>query len=108
MTWDHNTETLYWAQFYPMGMSNLQMTLQKVDPATGACTQVGTLSAETCAMFAPLSEEAAAKEAHANVPVIDRDEVGAPVLRDDTVVMSVGSAGPSCTIWTPGTPPTRM
>ena len=92
MTWDHNTETLYWAQFYPMGMSNLQMTLQKVDPATGACTQVGTLSAETCAMFAPLSEEAAAKEAHANVPVIDRDEVGAPVLRDDTVVMSVGSA----------------
>ena len=75
-----------------MGMSNLQMTLQKVDPATGACTQVGTLSAETCAMFAPLSEEAAAKEAHANVPVIDRDEVGAPVLRDDTVVMSVGSA----------------
>ena len=36
--------------------------------------------------------EAAAKEAHANVPVIDRDEVGAPVLRDDTVVMSVGSA----------------
>lgn len=43
-------------------------------------------------MFAPLSEEAAAKEAHANVPVIDRDEVGAPVLRDDTVVMSVGSA----------------
>ena len=58
MTWDHNTETLYWAQFYPMGMSNLQTTLQKVDPATGACTQVGTLSAETCAMFAPLSEEA--------------------------------------------------
>lgn len=92
MTWDHNTETLYWAQFYPMGMSNLQTTLQKVDPATGACTQVGTLSAETCAMFAPLSEEAAAKEAHANVPVIDRDEVGAPVLRNDTVVMSVGSA----------------
>ena len=91
MTWDHNTETLYWAQFYPMGLSNLQMTLQQVDPATGACTQVGTFSAETCAMFAPLGEEAAAKETHANVPVMDRNVVGTPLLRDDTVVMSVGS-----------------
>ena len=43
-------------------------------------------------LTAALFFKAAAKEAHANVPVIDRDEVGAPVLRDDTVVMSVGSA----------------
>ncbi len=91
MTWDHNTETLYWAQFYPKGVNTIEMTLQQVDPATGACTQVGTLSAETCAMFAPLSAEAAAKEAHANVPEMDNNTVGRPVLRDDTVVMSVGS-----------------
>ena len=91
MTWDHNTESLYWAQFYPKGMTNMEITLQKVDPTTGACTQVGTLSGETCAMFAPLTAESAAKEAHANVPEIDRNVVGTPLLRDETVVMSVGA-----------------
>lgn len=90
MTWDHNTETLYWAQFYPRTMHTLEMTLQQVDPKTGKCTQVGTLSGETSAMFAPLSAEAAGKESHANVPEFNRDTVGCPVLRDSIITMNVG------------------
>lgn len=89
MTWDHNTETLYWARFAPAGW-NLECQLLTVDPASAQCTQVGTLSGETCALFAPLRDEAAALEAHANVPEMDSSVIGTPVLRDEALTMNVG------------------
>ena len=89
MTWDHNTETLYWARFAPDGW-DLYCELLTVDPATAACTKVGTLSGETCALVAPLTAETAALEAHANVPEMDSSIIGTPLLRDDVVTMNVG------------------
>lgn len=91
MTWDHNTETLYWAHFNASGIGRIESTLERIDPATGACTRVGTLSGETCCLFAPLGDAAAALETHANVPEMSPDEVGTPVLRDDAITMNVGS-----------------
>ena len=91
MTWDHNTETLYWAHFNASGIGQIESTLERIDPATGACTRVGTLSGETCCLFAPLGDAAAALETHANVPEMSPDEVGTPVLRDDAITMNVGS-----------------
>ena len=100
MTWDHNAETLYWARFAPVGVFDLECQLIKIDPANVttneegqnfvSCEQVGTLSGETCALFAPLSEESAAKPEHANVPEMDTSVVGTPILRDDVVTMNVG------------------
>ena len=90
MAWDHNTETLYWARFDAQNVFNMDFQLLTVDPETAACTQVGTLSGETCALFAPLSEEAAAKEEHANVPEFDTTVIGRPILRDDVLTMNVG------------------
>ncbi len=100
MTWDHNAEALYWARFAPVGVFDLECQLIKIDPTNvtttedGAsmvdCQQVGTLSGETCALFAPLSEEAAAKDEHANIPVMDPSVVGTPILRDNAVTMNVG------------------
>ena len=90
MTWDHNSEKLYWARFDAAGMFSMEAQLVEVDHETGACTVVGTLSGETCALFAPLTAESAALEAHSNVPDMDSSVVGTPVLRDATVTMNVG------------------
>ena len=91
MTWDHNTESLYWARFAPTGAFTTVSELVKVDPETAECTSVGTLVTETCALFAPLTAETAAKEEHANVPAMDSSVVGRPLIRDDVVTMNVGS-----------------
>ncbi len=90
MTWDHNTETLRWARFAPIGVLDLACELYTVNPETAEVTQTGTLSGETCALFAPLTEEAAAKPEHANVPVMDTSIVGTPILRDEVLTMNVG------------------
>ena len=94
MAWDHNTETLYWARFDVKGFMNMECQLLNVDPATAECVQVGTLSGETCALFAPLTAESAAKEEHANVPEMDTTVVGRPILRDDVLTINLGSVKP--------------
>ncbi len=91
MTWDHNTESLYWARFAPVGAFNFEVTLEKVDPETAECQRVGTLASETCALFAPLTAETAAKPEHSNVPDMDPNEVGTPVVRMSVATMNVGS-----------------
>lgn len=89
MTWDHNTETLYWARFAAENMNPVSW-LMTVDTETAVCTQVGTLSGETCALFAPLTAESAAKEAHINVPEMDSSIPGMPQLHDQGITMNVG------------------
>ena len=102
MTWDHNTEKLYWARFTVEGM-NLVSELIEVaveeseetdeygDPVYDiTCTKLGNLTSETCALFAPLSETSAAKEEHSNVPEMDSSVVGTPILRESTVTMNIG------------------
>lgn len=90
MAWDHNSEKLYWAQFYAEGWSTMESNLIEVNPETAECTVVGTLSNETCAMFAPLSAESAAKEEHANVPAFNVEEAGQPTLSMSVLTMSKG------------------
>ena len=90
MTWDHNAEKLYWARFDAAGMFSMESELIEINPETAEASVVGTLTGETCALFAPLTEESAAKEEHSNVPSMDTSEIGTPVLRDDTVTMNVG------------------
>ena len=100
MAWDHNTEALYWARFAPVGAFSVECQLIEIDPADVTttedglsfvgCKQLGTLSGETCALFAPMSDETAAKAEHANVPVMDTSVVGRPILRDDVLTMNVG------------------
>ena len=89
MTWDHNAEKLYWARF-DGGASFTESELVEVNPETGEAAVVGTLSGETCALFAPLNKETAATEPHTNVPEMDDTVVGTPILRDATVTMSLG------------------
>ncbi len=91
MTWDHNTETLYWARFAPVGAFDFEVTLEKVNPETAECQRAGTLTSETCALFAPLSAETAAKEEHRNVPDMNPDEIGTPIVRMSVATMNVGS-----------------
>ena len=103
MTWDHNTEKLYWARMALEGYTPVS-ELYVVDPdrieettdeegeviATTVHTEkVGTLSGEISGLFAPLSAEAAAKEEHANIPEMDPETVGTPILRDSVVTMNV-------------------
>lgn len=100
MTWDHNSEKLYWARF-DGGASFTESELIEVDPTVVtedengdpmvSAVKVGNLSGETCGLFAPLTEETAAKPEHANVPETDDSVVGTPILRDSTVTMSLGS-----------------
>ena len=105
MTWDHNTETLYWARFAPDGAFDFisQLVEMKLEEETNengevtsvtltGCETVGTLTSETCALFAPLSAESAAKEAHANIPEMDNTVIATPILREEVVTMNVGSA----------------
>lgn len=92
MTWDHNTETLYWAQFYPVNFITLQSRLIRIDPETAEASVVGTLSGETGCLFAPLKAEAAAKEEHKNVPTFDSDVVGAPSLNKSVMTLNLGGS----------------
>ena len=102
MTWNHNDETLYWARFDVDGFSllcelyafDINVTIPE-DPDEApivefTCEQVGELSGETCGLFAPLNDEAAAKPEHANVPSMDPNEAATPILRDDVVTMNIG------------------
>lgn len=105
MTWDHNTETLYWARFNA-DILDYESELYIIDPekietveaedgtvtSTVYTEKVGNLTGETCAMFAPLSDEAAAKDVHQNLPEMDSSVIGTPILRDDTVTLNVAGA----------------
>ena len=93
MTWDHNTETLYWARFYPVSWFNLASELVKFtfrEDGTFATTVVGALSGETCALMAPLTAATAAKPEHQNVPDFDSSVPGTPCLRVNKASMGVG------------------
>ena len=90
MTWDHNTETLYWAQFYPRSFFTMDSNLVKLDPDTAKAEIVGKLSYETAGMFAPLSEQAAGLKEHANVPDFDATVLPTPVLTMHNLTMGVG------------------
>ena len=96
MTWDHNTGKLYWSRFDGDFM-NTYSDLYVIDPKNVvdgkvAAEKVGTLTTETCAMFAPLTQETInSNEIYLNVPDMDAEIVARPVLRDDVVTMNVGS-----------------
>jgi subtilisin family serine protease len=92
MTWDHNSEKLYWARFYPVTLFNLESQLIELDPETGKATQVGTLSNETGCFFVPLTEESAALDAHSNVPEFDRETVGVPSLNKNALTLNVSGS----------------
>ena len=99
MTWDHNANKLYWARFAPKGLFTEQELIQ-IDPAEVtydeeenplvSVTKVGTLSGETCGLFAPLTAETAAQEPYTNVPEMDQNAPASPVFREKTVTMSLG------------------
>lgn len=92
MTFDHNTGALYWAQFYPNSIDSFVTELYKIDVAAGTYESVGTLSGETCGLFAPLQPQTiASNPIYQNVPEMDPDIVGKPMLRKDTVNMNVGA-----------------
>ncbi len=90
MTWDHNTESLYWAQFNPVGWSTLETALVKLNPETAEPTVVGTLSSETAGLMAPLTAEAQAKAEHANVPNFDASVTAKPTLSSHSLTLGVG------------------
>ncbi len=95
MTWDHNTETLYWARFYPVSWFQLNSELVEFtfnENGTFSTDVVGQLSMETCALIAPLSAEAAAKEEHLNVPEFDSEQLAAPTLTVHTLSMGKGDS----------------
>ena len=103
MTWDHNVEKLYWARFDAVGTKTVQELYtidvaidENYDETSGeeptyiiTCAKVGSLSGEICALFAPLTEDAAAKDAHLNLPEMDPSVPGTPILRDELVTMNV-------------------
>lgn len=95
--WNHNDETLYWSRFIPDGMIGVIAELCAVDPDTAKCTKVGTLSDETAGLFVPLNAAAAAKPAHANLPEINREELGAPIF--DTKSLTLGVGATQSLIW---------
>lgn len=92
IAFDHNTGTLYWAQFYPTSIDTFLTELYKIDVDKKDCQSVGTLSGETCGLFAPLSAETiASNPIYQNVPKMDADAVGTPMLRKEVVNMNVGA-----------------
>ena len=99
MTWDHNTETLYWARFYPVSWYQLASELVEFsfnEDGTFTTTVVGTLTSETCGLMAPLSAKAA--ESHTNVPEFDAEQVAAPTLSVHSLSLGKnGTATLSCT-----------
>ena len=92
MTFDHNTGNLYWAQFYPTSIDTFVTDLYKINLAEQSYAVVGTLSGETCGLFAPLkAETVASNPIYQNVPPMDPNTVGVPMLRKTTVNMNVGA-----------------
>ena len=92
MTYDHNTGNLYWAQFYAYSIDSFENELYKIDVAALTYESVGTLSGELCCLFAPLKAETiASNPIYQNVPEMDPQTVGVPMLRKDTVNMNVGA-----------------
>ena len=99
MTFDHNTGTLYWAQFYPRSFLAMETNLVKLgtetvmveDVKTIETEIVGELSYETAAMFAPLTAETAAKPEYANVPEFDATVLPTPSLSMSNLTMGVGN-----------------
>ena len=92
MAFDHNTGKLYWAQFFPTSIDTFLTELYAIDPAAGIYESVGTLSGETCGLFAPLTPETVeSNQIYGNIPVMDPEVVGTPVLRKETVNMNVGA-----------------
>ena len=107
MTWDHNSETLYWARFYYDGdFGPLEKELIALEASelvfneyTGCCvsgditaTKVGDLSKETCALFAPLTEETAAKEEHSWVPTYNANVTPTPMLNTRSLTLGLGKS----------------
>ena len=92
MAYNHNNGKLYWAQFYPTTIDEFQTELYCIDVAAGTYESVGTLSGETCGMFSPLRQETiASNPIYRNVPTMDADVVGVPMLRKENVNMNVGA-----------------
>ena len=91
MAFDHNTGSLYWAQFYPRSFLAMETNLIKLDTATAKAEIVGELSYETSAMFAPLTAETAAKPEFANVPDFDKTVLPTPMLSLHNLTMGVGN-----------------
>ena len=92
MAYNHNNGKLYWAQFYPTTIDEFQTELYCIDVAAGTYESVGTLSGETCGLFAPLRQETIeANPIYRNVPEMDGNVVGVPVLRKENVNMNVGA-----------------
>ena len=92
MAFNHNNGKLYWAQFYPTSISTFLTELFELDVQAGTYQSVGTLSGETCGLFSPLQEETlAASPIYQNIPVMDPNVVGTPMLRKDVVNMNVGA-----------------
>ncbi len=105
MTYNHNDGKIYWARFDGDFLSTVS-ELYVVDPDTmvdvtdeeGNVTgqlvyteKVGNLSGETCALFAPLTDETiASNEIYGNIPVMDPEVIARPILRDDVITMNVG------------------
>ena len=100
MTWDHNTETLYWARMDVDGYTPVselyvieaEWTVNEfgeLEESEVSTEKVGTLSGEISGLFAPLSDEAAAKDEHLNLPEMDPEVAGTPILRDEVVTMNV-------------------
>ena len=96
MTWDHNTEELYWARFDAPGLGTVG-ELYRIDPneideeGNMVFEKMGDLSGETWALMAPLTAETAAKAEHSNLPEMDSTVPGRPVLRDDVITLNLGS-----------------
>ncbi len=88
MTWDHNTESLYWAQFNVKGWSTLETALVKLNPETAEATVVGTLSSETAGLMAPLTAET--QKTHTNVPNFDASVTAQPTLSSHNLTMGMG------------------
>ena len=91
MTWDHNTDTLYWAQFNPTSVFTYDADLYIIDVDHDDYEVVGTLSGETVGMFAPvLPETVASNDLFMNVPEMDTSIVGKPILRTKVANMNLG------------------
>ncbi len=95
MTWDHNSEKLYWASFEHVSLFKDIMDLYEIAPngENGAWTftDIGDLSSETGALMAPLTAETQALEAHVNVPGFDGNEIGRPTLDQTTLTLLPGA-----------------
>lgn len=92
MTWNHNDEKLYWSRFHPESMFDLKADFVELNPETAEAQKLGDLTFETACLFAPLTEETAAKAEHQNVPVMNREEAGKPILSMNALTLGLGDS----------------